>query len=157
MNFKEQSQLVTVLRDKFKEPISDDVIKELFDKKNEIAASDVGTSLEFDDFFVEVIVSWIGTDLTSQKANLLIELINSDNGAVDDSEDALLEELAVCEDLDGLKLMIPSETNFLIISNNIAGHGIYQPIAMRGGLVSFPLLICSTPSNKYCYYRNYVR
>ena len=104
MNFKEQSQLVTVLRDKFKEPISDDVIKELFDKKNEIAASDVGTSLEFDDFFVEVIVSWIGTDLTSQKANLLIELINSDNGAVDDSEDALLEELAVCEDLDGLKL-----------------------------------------------------
>ena len=61
MNFKEQSQLVTVLRDKFKEPISDDVIKELFDKKNEIAASDVGTSLEFDDFFVEVIVSWIGT------------------------------------------------------------------------------------------------
>jgi hypothetical protein len=48
MNFKEQSQLVTVLRDKFKEPISDDVIKELFDKKNEIAASDVGTSLEFD-------------------------------------------------------------------------------------------------------------
>lgn len=104
MNFKEQSQLVTVLRDKFKEPISDDVIKELFDKKNEIAASDVGTSLEFDDFFVEVIVSWIGTDLTSQKANLLIELINSDNGAVDDSEDALLEELAVCEDLDGLKI-----------------------------------------------------
>lgn len=81
MNFKEQSQLVTVLRDKFKEPISDDVIKELFDKKNEIAASDVDTSLEFDDFFVEVIVSWIGTDLTSQKANLLIELINSDNGA----------------------------------------------------------------------------
>lgn len=104
MNFKEQSQLVTVLRDKFKEPISDDVIKELFDKKNEIAASDVGTSLEFDDFFVEVIVSWIGTDLTSQKANLLIELINSDNGAVDDSEDVLLEELAVCEDLDGLKI-----------------------------------------------------
>lgn len=104
MNFKEQSQLVTVLRDKFKEPISDDVIKELFDKKNEIATSDVGTSLEFDDFFVEVIVSWIGTDLTSQKANLLIELINSDNGAVDDSEDALLEELAVCEDLDGLKI-----------------------------------------------------
>lgn len=104
MNFKEQSQLVTVLRDKFKEPISDDVIKELFDKKNEIAASDVGTSLEFDGFFVEVIVSWIGTDLTSQKANLLIELINSDNGAVDDSEDALLEELAVCEDLDGLKI-----------------------------------------------------
>lgn len=104
MNFKEQSQLVTVLRDKFKEPISDDVIKELFDKKNEIAAFDVGTSLEFDDFFVEVIVSWIGTDLTSQKANLLIELINSDNGAVDDSEDALLEELAVCEDLDGLKI-----------------------------------------------------
>lgn len=104
MNFKEQSQLVTVLGDKFKEPISDDVIKELFDKKNEIAASDVGTSLEFDDFFVEVIVSWIGTDLTSQKANLLIELINSDNGAVDDSEDALLEELAVCEDLDGLKI-----------------------------------------------------
>lgn len=104
MNFKEQSQLVTVLRDKFKEPISDDVIKELFDKKNEIAASDVGTSLEFDDFFVEVIVSWIGTDLTSQKANLLIELINFDNGAVDDSEDALLEELAVCEDLDGLKI-----------------------------------------------------
>lgn len=104
MNFKEQSQLVTVLRDKFKEPISDDVIKELFDKKNEIAASDVGTSLEFDDFFVEVIVSWIGTDLTSQKANLLIELINSDNGAVDDSEDALLEELAVCEYLDGLKI-----------------------------------------------------
>lgn len=104
MNFKEQSQLVTVLRDKFKEPISDDVIKELFDKKNEIAASDVGTFLEFDDFFVEVIVSWIGTDLTSQKANLLIELINSDNGAVDDSEDALLEELAVCEDLDGLKI-----------------------------------------------------
>lgn len=104
MNFKEQSQLVTVLRDKFKGPISDDVIKELFDKKNEIAASDVGTSLEFDDFFVEVIVSWIGTDLTSQKANLLIELINSDNGAVDDSEDALLEELAVCEDLDGLKI-----------------------------------------------------
>ena len=104
MNFKEQSQLVTVLRDKFKEPISDDVIKELFDKKNEIAASDVGTSLEFDDFFVEVIVSWIGTDLTSQKANLLIELINSDNGAVDDSEDALLEEQAVCEDLDGLKI-----------------------------------------------------
>lgn len=103
MNFKEQSQLVTVLRDKFKEPISDDVIKELFDKKNEIAASDVGTSLEFDDFFVEVIVSWIGTDLTSQKANLLIELINSDNGAVDDSEDALLEELAICEELDGLK------------------------------------------------------
>lgn len=101
MNFKEQSQLVTVLRDKFKEPISDDVIKELFDKKNEIAASDVGTSLEFDDFFVEVIVSWIGTDLTSQKANLLIELINFDNGAVDDSEDALL---AVCEDLDGLKI-----------------------------------------------------
>lgn len=100
MNYKEQSQLVTVLRDKFKEPISDDVIKELFDKKNEIAASDVGTSLEFDDFFVEVIVSWIGTDLTSQKANLLIELINSDNGA----EDALLEELAVCEDLDGLKI-----------------------------------------------------
>lgn len=100
MNYKEQSQLVTVLRDKFKEPISDDVIKELFDKKNEIAASDVGTSLEFDDFFVEVIVSWIGTDLTSQKANLLIELINSDN----DSEDALLEELAVCEDLDGLKI-----------------------------------------------------
>ena len=104
MNFKEQSQLVTVLRDKFKEPISDDVIKELFDKKNEIAASDVGTSLEFDDFFVEVIVSWIGTDLTSQKANLLIELINSDNGAVDDSEDALLEELAVCEDMDGVKI-----------------------------------------------------
>lgn len=104
MNFKEQSQLVTVLRDKFKEPISDDVIKELFDKKNEIAASDVGTSLEFDDFFVEVIVSWIGTDLTSQKANLLIELINFDNGAVDGSEDALLEELAVCEDLDGLKI-----------------------------------------------------
>ena len=104
MNFKEQSQLVTVLRDKFKEPISDDVIKELFDKKNEIAASDVGTSLEFDDLFVEVIVSWIGTDLTSQKANLLIELINSDNGAVDDSEDALLEELAVCEDLNGLKI-----------------------------------------------------
>ena len=104
MNFKEQSQLVTVLRDKFKEPISDDVIKELFDKKNEIAASDVGTSLEFADFFVEVIVSWIGTDLTSQKANLLIELINSDNGAVDDSEDALLEGLAVCEDLDGLKI-----------------------------------------------------
>lgn len=104
MNFKEQSQLVTVLRDKFKEPISGDVIKELFDKKNEIAASDVGTSLEFDDFFVEVIISWIGTDLTSQKANLLIELINSDNGAVDDSEDALLEELAVCEDLDGLKI-----------------------------------------------------
>lgn len=104
MNFKEQSQLVTVLRDKFKEPISDDVIKELFDKKNEIAASDVGTSLEFDDFFVEVIVSWIGTDLTSQKANLLIELINSDNGAVDDSEDALLEELAVCECLGGLKI-----------------------------------------------------
>lgn len=104
MNFKEQSQLVTVLRDKFKEPISDDVIKELFDKKNEIAASDVGTSLEFDDFFVEVIVSWIGTDLTSQKANLLIELINSDNGAVDDSEDALLEGLAVCEDLNGLKI-----------------------------------------------------
>lgn len=104
MNFKEQSQLVTVLRDKFKEPISDDVIKELFDKKNEIAASDVGTSLEFDDFFVEVIVSWIGADLTSQKANLLIELINSDNGAVDDSEDALLEELAACEDLEGLKI-----------------------------------------------------
>ena len=51
-----------------------------------------------------IIVSWIGTDLTSQKANLLIELINSDNGAVDDSEDALLEELAVYEDLDGLKI-----------------------------------------------------
>lgn len=113
MNFKEQSQLVTVLRDKFKEPISDDVIKELFDKKNEIAASDVGTSLEFDDFFVEVIVSWIGTDLTSQKANLLIELINSDNGAVDDSEDALLEELAVCEDLDGLKIDDSFRNKFL--------------------------------------------
>lgn len=130
MNYKEQSQLVTVLRDKFKEPISDDVIKELFDKKNEIAASDVGTSLEFDDFFVEVIVSWIGTDLTSQKANLLIELINSDNGAVD----ALLRNWRFVRIWMDLKLMIPSETNFLIISNNIAGHGIYQPIAMRGGV-----------------------
>ena len=77
--------------------ITDEDIKELFAKKNAIADEDEQTSYEFDEFFAEVVSKWAQDGLTDEKAQLLLNLIDSADGSVDDSEDAMLEELSMAE------------------------------------------------------------
>ena len=77
--------------------ITDEDIKELFAKKNVIADEDEQTSYEFDEFFAEVVSKWAQDGLTDEKAQLLLNLIDSADGSVDDSEDAMLEELSMTE------------------------------------------------------------
>lgn len=66
-------------------------------KKNAIADEDEQTSYEFDEFFAEVVSKWAQDGLTDEKAQLLLNLIDSADGSVDDSEDAMLEELSMAE------------------------------------------------------------
>lgn len=99
MDFDEQDSFIESLRKAFDEAgtITDNDIRCLFAKKNHLADEPDGTSYEFDDFFSETICEWAENGLTDEKATLLLELINSEDGCVDDSEDALLEELAMLE------------------------------------------------------------
>lgn len=50
-----------------------------------------------DEFFAEVVSKWAQDGLTDEKAQLLLNLIDSADGSVDDSEDAMLEELSMAE------------------------------------------------------------
>ena len=62
-----------------------------YDKAGTITDEDEQTSYEFDEFFAEVVSK------TDEKAQLLLNLIDSADGSVDDSEDAMLEELSMAE------------------------------------------------------------
>lgn len=94
MTFDEQDSLIESLNAAYDKAgtITDEDIKELFAKKNVIQ-----TSYEFDEFFAEVVSKWAQDGLTDEKAQLLLNLINSADGSVDDSEDAMLEELSMAE------------------------------------------------------------
>lgn len=72
MTFDEQDSLIESLNAAYDKAgtITDEDIKELFAKKNAIA---------------------------DEKAQLLLNLIDSADGSVDDSEDAMLEELSMAE------------------------------------------------------------
>ena len=95
MTFDEQDSLIESLNAAYDKAgtITDEDIKELFAKKNE----DEQTSYEFDEFFAEVVSKWAQDGLTDEKAQLLLNLIDSADGSVDDSEDAMLEELSMAE------------------------------------------------------------
>lgn len=95
MTFDEQDSLIESLNAAYDKAgtITDEDIKELFAKKNVIADEDERTSYEFDEFFAEVVSKWAQDGLTDEKAQLLLNLI----GSVDDSEDAMLEELSMAE------------------------------------------------------------
>lgn len=45
----------------------------------------------------EVVSKWAQDGLTDEKAQLLLNLIDSADSSVDDSEDAMLEELSMAE------------------------------------------------------------
>lgn len=96
MTFDEQDSLIESLNAAYDKAgtITDEDIKELFAKKNVIADEDERTSYEFDEFFAEVVSKWAQDGLTDEKAQLLLNLIDS---SVDDSEDAMLEELSMAE------------------------------------------------------------
>lgn len=96
MTFDEQDSLIESLNAAYDKAgtITDEDIKELFAKKNVIADEDEQTSYEFDEFFAEVVSQWAQDGLTDEKAQLLLNLIDS---SVDDSEDAMLEELSMAE------------------------------------------------------------
>lgn len=96
MTFDEQDSLIESLNAAYDKAgtITDEDIKELFAKKNVIADEDERTSYEFDEFFAEVVSKWAQDGLTDEKAQLLLNLIDS---SVDDSEDAMLEELSMVE------------------------------------------------------------
>lgn len=81
MTFDEQDSLIESLNAAYDKAgtITDEDIKELFAKKNAIADEDEQTSYEFDEFFAEVVSKW------------------AQDGSVDDSEDAMLEELSMAE------------------------------------------------------------
>ena len=95
MTFDEQDSLIESLNAAYDKAgtITDEDIKELFAKKNVIADEDEQTSYEFDEFFAEVVSKWAQDGLTDEKAQLLLNL----DGSVDDSEDAMLEELSMAE------------------------------------------------------------
>lgn len=78
MTFDEQDSLIESLNAAYDKAgtITDEDIKELFAKKNAIADED---------------------EQTDEKAQLLLNLIDSADGSVDDSEDAMLEELSMAE------------------------------------------------------------
>lgn len=97
MTFDEQDSLIESLNAAYDKAgtITDEDIKELFAKKNAIADEDEQTSYEFDEFFAEVVSKWAQDGLTDEKAQLLLNLIDSADGSVDDSEDAMLEELSM--------------------------------------------------------------
>ena len=99
MTFDEQDSLIESLNAAYDKAgtITDEDIKELFAKKNAIADEDEQTSYEFDEFFAEVVSKWAQDGLTDEKAQLLLNLIDSADGSVDDSEDAMLEELSMAE------------------------------------------------------------
>lgn len=99
MTFDEQDSLIESLNAAYDKvgTITDEDIKELFAKKNAIADEDEQTSYEFDEFFAEVVSKWAQDGLTDEKAQLLLNLIDSADGSVDDSEDAMLEELSMAE------------------------------------------------------------
>lgn len=97
MTFDEQDSLIESLNAAYDKAgtITDEDIKELFAKKNVI--TDEQTSYEFDEFFAEVVSKWAQDGLTDEKAQLLLNLIDSADGSVDDSEDVMLEELSMAE------------------------------------------------------------
>lgn len=99
MTFDEQDSLIESLNAAYDKAgtITDEDIKELFAKKNVIADEDERTSYEFDEFFAEVVSQWAQDGLTDEKAQLLLNLIDSADSSVDDSEDAMLEELSMAE------------------------------------------------------------
>ena len=99
MTFDEQDSLIESLNAAYDKAgtITDEDIKELFAKKNAIADEDEQTSYEFDEFFAEVVSKWAQDGLTDEKAQLLLNLIDSADGSVDDSEAAMLEELSMAE------------------------------------------------------------
>lgn len=95
MNVEQQDALIEELRESM---VTDGVItmeglKLLFDSKNKIIEEST-TTIEFDDFFADTILEWVGDELDEAKADILIELMSDD---IDDSEDALLEYLAESE------------------------------------------------------------
>lgn len=95
MTFDEQDSLIESLNAAYDKAgtITDEDIKELFAKKNVIADEDEQTSYEFDEFFAEVVSKWAQDGLTDEKAQLLLNLIDSADGSVD----AMLEELSMAE------------------------------------------------------------
>lgn len=95
MTFDEQDSLIESLNAAYDKAgtITDEDIKELFAKKNAIADEDEQTSYEFDEFFAEVVSKWAQDGLTDEKAQLLLNLIDSADG----TEDAMLEELSMAE------------------------------------------------------------
>lgn len=95
MTFDEQDSLIESLNAAYDKAgtITDEDIKELFAKKNVIADEDEQTSYEFDEFFAEVVSQWAQDGLTDEKAQLLLNLIDS----ADSSVDAMLEELSMAE------------------------------------------------------------
>lgn len=95
MTFDEQDSLIESLNAAYDKAgtITDEDIKELFAKKNVIADEDEQTSYEFDEFFAEVVSKWAQDGLTDEKAQLLLNLIDS----ADCSVDAMLEELSMAE------------------------------------------------------------
>ena len=108
MTFDEQDSLIESLNAAYDKAgtITDEDIKELFAKKNAIADEDEQTSYEFDEFFAEVVSKWAQDGLTDEKAQLLLNLIDSADGSVDDSEDAMLEELSMAELTGALDVLV---------------------------------------------------
>ena len=150
MTFDEQDSLIESLNAAYDKAgtITDEDIKELFAKKNVIADEDERTSYEFDEFFAEVVSKWAQDGLTDEKAQLLLNLIDSADSSVDDSEDAMLEELSMAE-LTGvdiseiLKDKFPDYfEQFLCM---VIGYGIDIParISLGGGVGSSSLLLAT--------------
>ena len=161
MTFDEQDSLIESLNAAYDKAgtITDEDIKELFAQKNAIADEDEQTSYEFDEFFAEVVSKWAQDGLTDEKAQLLLNLIDSADSSVDDSEDAMLEELSMAE-LTGvdiseiLKDKFPDYfEQFLCM---VIGYGIDIParISLGGGCRLFFVAFSNTPNARhwhYCY------
>lgn len=102
MGYDEQDALIEELSESIRVDgkVTDDGVKTLFVKKNELNDSVEGTSYEFDEFFAESICEWVGDNLDDAKADFLLELIDSKDGSADDAEDALLEVISEAVDLE---------------------------------------------------------
>ena len=95
MDIEQQDALIEELRESMETDgvITMEGLKVLFDNKNKIMEEGT-TTIEFDDFFADTILEWVGDELDEAKADTLIQLMSDD---IDDSEDALLEYLADAE------------------------------------------------------------
>lgn len=74
--------------------VTEEGIKTLFAKKNELEQAPEGTSGEFDEFFADTILDWAGEKLDESKSALLISLIDPSKESFDDSEDAVIGAIA---------------------------------------------------------------